>query len=157
MNTLSTPVGRLVIVLEKRLTSASRKALRDLLATLMQHPDVTFVAGLGKAAMISAGHMGQRVFYNTNEHIPLGDVAPLVPWREIWLISAGRVWRTSPEAGRLPFYWKTGGTSNVGDNASEGDATPCWAGMMAADALVSATATVASAPGPCSSGSAVSG
>lgn len=96
MNTVSTPVGRLVIVLEKRLTLASRKALHDLLGTLMQHPDVTFVAGLGKAAMVSAGHMGAHIFYNTNEHIPLGDVAPLVPWREIWLVSAGRVWRTTP-------------------------------------------------------------
>lgn len=96
IDTTATPVGRLVIVLEKRLSSASRKALHDLLGTLMLHPDITFVAGLGKAAMVSAGHLGPNIFYNTNEHIPLGEVAPLVPWREIWLVSAGRVWRTAP-------------------------------------------------------------
>ncbi|MBI1308880.1 MAG: hypothetical protein GC129_03335 [Proteobacteria bacterium] len=86
-------MGRLVVVAERRLSAESRGVLRVLLEELCRRPEVTFVAGLERGAMLEAGAEGGKVFYNTKEYIPFGEVVGLVPWREVWLVAAGRVWR----------------------------------------------------------------
>lgn len=86
--------GRLVVVAEKRLSAASRGALKGLLQQLVCEPEVTFVAGIGRSACLAAGAEGGRIFYNTAEHMPLCEVMGLIPWREVWLVAGGRVWCT---------------------------------------------------------------
>lgn len=86
-------VGRLVVVAERRLSDASKGALKGLLARMVHEQEVTFVAGIGRAACLEAGAEGGTLFYNRAEPMPLWEVAGLMPWKEVWLVAGGRVWR----------------------------------------------------------------
>lgn len=85
-------IGRLVVVAERHLTDESRGALKGLLARLVQHQEVTFVAGFGRAACLEAAAEGGELFYNRAEPMPLWQVAGLMPWREVWMVAGGRIW-----------------------------------------------------------------
>jgi hypothetical protein len=87
------PTGRLVLVIEKTLTEPSRLALRRLLATLLRDPDVTMVAGTGRASVMAAAREGGRIFYNRAEYLTPDAALALMPWRSVWLVGGGRVWR----------------------------------------------------------------
>jgi hypothetical protein len=90
------PQGRLVMVTEEQPGPASQAALRKVLSELMATPEVTMVAGLHQAGMMRArASTGEawQIIYNTADPLPLSTACSLLPWREVWLISAGRVWR----------------------------------------------------------------
>lgn len=93
--TQSHHLGRLVMVVEPRLSDASRYALRMLLEDL-DPEDVTMVTTLGRTATMDVEGEGERIFYNTREHLPLGTACGLMPWREMWLVANGRVWKATP-------------------------------------------------------------
>lgn len=85
-------VGRLVLVVERQLTAASRKALRDLLGTMWAEDEVTWVSGLSRASMLEAGSVGDNIFYN-RDYLRPEEAVSLMPWREVWLVAGGRVWK----------------------------------------------------------------
>lgn len=87
--------GRLVLVIEETLSTASRGALRRLLADFLVYPDVTMVAGLSRASVLAAGKEGENVFYNTCDYLAPEQAFRMMPWREVWLVAAGKVWRAS--------------------------------------------------------------
>lgn len=87
------PTGRLVLVAEKTLSPASMTALRGLLVKFVKYPDVTMVSGLSKASVIEARAEGKAVFYNMSDHLSAEEACRLMPWREIWVVAGGRVWR----------------------------------------------------------------
>jgi hypothetical protein len=89
------PVGRLVWILEYRLSPESRAALPDLIARLGPSPEPTFVAGLGPPCTLAAAKLGKALFYNRHEHLPPSEMGRMLPWREVWLVGHGRVWRTT--------------------------------------------------------------
>lgn len=99
MATTQTPTGRLVLVAEKTLSRASLLALRQLLETLLKTPDVTMVAGLSRASAVKACCEGRHVFYNITDPLNAEEACRLMPWREIWVVAAGRVWCASGPAG----------------------------------------------------------
>jgi hypothetical protein len=86
--------GRLVVVAEKQLKSASKAVLRRILEDAA---DVTFVAGLERGAVISAGRECGKIIYNSMEYMPLEEMAGMMEWREIWVVAGGRAWRAQPQ------------------------------------------------------------
>lgn len=88
-----TQTGRLVVVLEKKLSAESRGVLKSLLRGLMlESEEVMFVAGLTRAAVVGAGESGGGAFYNGCEFIPLSDMLRLRPWRGVWMVNKGQVY-----------------------------------------------------------------
>jgi hypothetical protein len=85
-------VGRLVLVVERQLTDASRAALRVLLSALWRENEVTWVSGLSRASMLEAGMEGSDVFYN-RDYLRPEEAVNLMPWKEVWLVAGGRVWK----------------------------------------------------------------
>jgi hypothetical protein len=114
-------IGRLVVIAEQELSPQSRQALKQLMGSWLAEREVTFVAGLGKAAALAAGSEGGRVFYNRAEHVPLCQMAGLVPWREVWLVAGGRVWKASPFT--VENQLREDDLAGLGD----GGAGLCWA------------------------------
>ncbi len=92
------PQGRLVLVLEKELSEASRKSLHNLLKNNMFYGDMTIVSGLSRATIIQAEKLSNGLFYNRNEYITPEAAFNMLPWREIWVISQGLVWTLTPFA-----------------------------------------------------------
>ena len=90
----ATPVGRLVIVLERDLHPASRTSLHALLCTLSKLPEPTFVASLARPAFVGAVKADtDGLFYNaTDIGMGLPETLGLMPWREVWLVNRGKVW-----------------------------------------------------------------
>ena len=91
------PIGRLVLVMERQLTEASRGTLRNLLAHWWHNDEVTWVSGLSRASMFDSCDT-DGIFYNRDFVSPEQAVS-LMPWREVWLVAGGRVWRLQ-DAGR---------------------------------------------------------
>lgn len=87
------PTGRLILVAETTLSPDSLAVLRQLLQTLLATPDVTMVTGLTRASAVKARIAGKHVFYNMTDHISPEDACAMMPWREIWVVSGGRIWR----------------------------------------------------------------
>ena len=90
------PQGRLVLVLEHELSEASRASLHRLLETFVEGRDVTMVSGLSRASMLQAEALGNGRFYNRREYLSPENAFQMLPWREIWLVAAGRVWTLYP-------------------------------------------------------------
>jgi hypothetical protein len=84
--------GRLVLVFEKQLSDASRGTLRGLLAHMWKGNEVTWVAGMSRASALQAGVEGGNIFYN-RDFIAPEQAVQLMPWREVWLVAAGKVWK----------------------------------------------------------------
>ncbi|RYG61090.1 MAG: hypothetical protein EON60_04815 [Alphaproteobacteria bacterium] len=85
------PLGRLVLVMERQLTDASKITLRGLLAHWWQNKEVTWVSGLSRASVFDT-EMDRALFYNRRFLSPEHAVK-LLPWREVWLVADGRVWK----------------------------------------------------------------
>lgn len=85
------PIGRLVLVMERHLTAASKGTLRNLLADGWQKDEVTWVSGLSRASAFEAGK-DDAIFYN-RDFVSPEQAVQLLPWREVWLVAAGRVWK----------------------------------------------------------------
>ena len=90
------PQGRLVLVLEHELSDASRKSLHGILQHVMSHEDVTMISGLSRASMLQAEQLGNGLFYNRKEYLPPEKAFRMLPWREVWVVSGGRVWTLFP-------------------------------------------------------------
>ena len=86
------PQGRLVLIAEKALSDASRARLRNLLGEMMREDEVTMVSGMNRASVLQAGRETDNRFYN-RDYITPEQAVTLMPWREIWLVAAGKVWR----------------------------------------------------------------
>jgi hypothetical protein len=90
------PQGRLVLVVEKELSDASRRSLHKLLKHIMTYEDITMVSGLSRASMLQAEKMGNGLFYNRKDYLSPEQAFQLLPWREIWVVSHGLVWALRP-------------------------------------------------------------
>lgn len=86
------PVGRLVMVVERELSEASKFTLRNLLEEMWDEGEVTWVSGLNRAGMLQAAEVGAPYFYN-RDFVSAEQVVGLMPWREVWLVAAGKVWK----------------------------------------------------------------
>lgn len=84
-------IGRLVLVMERQLSDATKGTLRALLAKWWQKDEVTWVSGLSRASVFEAGE-NNGVFYN-RDFVSPEQAVQLLPWREVWLVAAGRVWK----------------------------------------------------------------
>lgn len=95
---MNTPVGRLVLILEPELHPLSRSLLRARLQGWQGGRTPTFVAALGRPSRLAAIQADEgKVFYNVRDDLALQDTLELLPWEEIWLLAAGRMWHgTSP-------------------------------------------------------------
>lgn len=89
------PRGRLILIIESELTEDTRQTLHDLLGTMFGQDDVTMVSGLTRAGMLQAERIGGGIFYNRREYISPETAFAMMPWREVWLVAAGRVWQLS--------------------------------------------------------------
>jgi hypothetical protein len=86
--------GRLVLIAERQLSEASRYTLRGLLEGFWKaKEEVTWVSGLSQASVLEAGKEAGEVFYNRREYFSMEQVVGLLPWKEVWLVSAGQVWK----------------------------------------------------------------
>ena len=91
-------IGRLVLVVERELSEASRGRLRDMLGTVWEGGgDVTWVSGLSRASVMAAGAETDHVFYNRG-FLPPEDAVSLMPWREVWLVAGGKVWKLQEDS-----------------------------------------------------------
>ncbi len=87
----SSAIGRLVLVMERQLSDESKGTLRGLLAHWWQNDEVTWVSGLSRASVFEAG-IDDGIFYN-RDFVSPEQAVRLMPWREVWLVAAGRVWK----------------------------------------------------------------
>jgi hypothetical protein len=91
---MNTPIGRLVLILEPELHPLSRSVLRERLAQWQHTHGPTFVAALAATSRLAAIQADEaRVFYNLRDDLPLQETLELLPWQEIWLLAAGRLWQ----------------------------------------------------------------
>jgi hypothetical protein len=96
---MNTPIGRLVLILEPELHPLSRTLLRARLQGWQGSCSPTFVAAVGRPARLAAVAADDgRVFYNVRDDMELQDTLELLPWEEIWLLAAGRMWQGMAQA-----------------------------------------------------------
>jgi hypothetical protein len=96
MKTSNQNLGRLIVVAEPHLSEASRYALRQLVSEMIPEEDVTMLTSLGRMTTQEASLEGNGIFYNTDDHMPLDTACAMLPWREMWLVSNGRIWKATP-------------------------------------------------------------
>ncbi len=90
----SEPLGRLVLILEPELNPQSRELLRQRLQGWHGTRVPTFVAALGQPSRLAAVQADEgRVFFNLRDDLGLQETLHLLPWQEIWLLAAGRLWQ----------------------------------------------------------------
>ena len=94
----SLPNGRLVLILERELHPQSKKALFNLLQRMARQPEPTFVASLAQPAFLGAIRLDEdSQFYNADmRNHNLAETLEALPWREIWMLRAGKLWYASP-------------------------------------------------------------
>jgi hypothetical protein len=88
---VTAPMGRLILVMEKQLTDASKGKLKNLLEQYWKNDEITWVSGLTRASAFEAGKNGE-MFYN-RDFIKPEEAVNLLPWREVWLLADGKVWK----------------------------------------------------------------
>jgi len=54
------------------------------------------ISGLSRASMLQAEQLGNGLFYNRKEYLPPEKAFRMLPWREVWVVSGGRVWTLFP-------------------------------------------------------------
>jgi hypothetical protein len=81
--------------MERDLQPKSRPRLHGLLRQMARLPEPTFVASLAQPAFLGALKLDEQgVFYNADGKAQdLPQTLNLLPWREVWVVCEGNVWR----------------------------------------------------------------